>query len=153
MDWERCAVGATDGEITINVAGNHGQSSSVLPMLSACSDAAPTSTYVATETVRLSSLDQLLSGKDLGRSTFLKVDVQGYESAVLEGATGLIDAGAFVGMQLELSLVPLYEGAMTWREGVDRVEAFCMTLMAIQLAFRDPRTGQMLQVDAVFFRS
>jgi hypothetical protein len=40
---------------------------------------------------------------------------------------------------------------MTYREGLDRAESLGMTLMGLDPVFADPATGQLLQVDAVFF--
>jgi hypothetical protein len=81
----------------------------------------------------------------------LKIDVQGYEGAVLDGASSLFADGSIVGLQLELSLVPLYGGAMTYREGLDRAESLGMTLMGLDPVFADPKSGQLLQADSVFF--
>lgn len=153
--WEviQCAVGDSHTDVTINVSGNAGLSSSVLPMLESHTAVAPESRYVGTETVEQHRLDALLPqlGIKPDRRIHLKVDVQGYERAVLDGATELFRSGAIVGLQLELSLVPLYDGAMTYREGLDRAEALGMTLMGLDPVFSDPKTGQLLQADAVFF--
>lgn len=153
--WDvlKCAIGDAKTEVTINVSGNAGLSSSVLPMLEAHASVAPESRYVGTETAEQNRLDTLLPtlGVNPGCRTYLKVDVQGYERAVLDGAAGLFSTGAIVGLQLELSLVPLYDGAMTYREGLDRAEALGMTLMGLDPVFADPKTGQLLQADAVFF--
>ena len=154
-NWDvyRNAIGDTRGEVTINVSGNSGLSSSVLPMLDTHLIAAPNSRYVDTETVGQERLDSLLPKMGVGEHnrTFLKVDVQGYESAVLEGASGLFADGAIVGLQLELSLAPLYAGAMTYRAALERAEGFGMTLMGLDPVFSDPTSGRLLQVDAVFF--
>lgn len=154
-DARQCAVGDAKSEVTINVSGNAGLSSSVLPMLDAHTDVAPNSRYVATETVAQERLDSLLPELGVGPDsrTFLKVDVQGYERAVLDGASGLLANGAIVGLQLELSMVPLYAGAMTYREGLDRAESLGMTLMGLDPVFADPKSGQLLQADAVFFKA
>lgn len=154
-NWDvlQCAVGDAQTEVTINVAGNAGLSSSVLPMLESHTAVAPESRYIGTETVEQHRLDALLPSFGMGpeRRIYLKVDVQGYERAVLDGATELFKTGAIVGLQLELSLVPLYDGAMTYREGLDRAEALGMTLMGLDPVFSDPESGQLLQADAVFF--
>ncbi|WP_328351403.1 FkbM family methyltransferase [Mycobacterium sp. NBC_00419] len=152
-DTHRCAIGDTNGEVTINVSADAGLSSSVLPMLQSHTDAAPQSRHVSTETVSQKRLDQVLPTLRVGPThrTFLKVDVEGYESAVLDGASDLLAAGGIVGLQLELSLVPLYEGAMKYREGLDRAEGLGMTLMGLDAVFADPESGQLLQADAVFF--
>lgn len=154
-NWDvyRHAIGDATGEVTINVSGNAGMSSSVLPMLDTHLTVAPDSRYVATETVRQVRLDSLLPqlGVGAGHRTFLKIDVQGYEGAVLEGASGLFADAAILGMQLELSLTPLYAGAMTYREGLERAEDLGMILMGLDPVFSDPKSGRLLQVDAVFF--
>lgn len=154
-NWEalQYAVGGSGGEVQINVSGNAGLSSSVLPMLEAHTNVAPQSRYVRTETVRQECLDVLLGdlGVGSGVRTFLKLDVQGYEREVLQGASRLLDSGAIVGMQLELSLVPLYSGAMSYREALDFADGLGMDLMGLDPVFADPDSGRLLQVDAVFF--
>ncbi len=154
-NWEvlQCAIGDAESEVTINVSGNAGMSSSVLPMLKSHTDVAPDSRYVRAETVAQERLDRVLPALGVGPDsrTFLKVDVQGYERSVLDGASALLADGAIVGLQLELSLVPLYDGAMTYREGLDRIEGLGMTLMGLDPVFDDPKSGRLLQADAVFF--
>ena len=154
-DWEvlRSAAGDKDCEIKINIAGNAGASSSVLAMLDTHADAAPDSRYVGTEVVSQRRLDGLLPKLGIGPAhpAFLKLDVQGYEAAVLDGAVELFDTGAIMGLQIELSLVPLYAGAITYMEGLERAERAGMSLMGILPGFSDPRSGRLLQADAVFF--
>jgi FkbM family methyltransferase len=152
-DVRRCAVGASANKVEINVAGDAGKSSSVLEMLPSHTKAAPNSRPVGSQTVDQDRLDRLLPimGVDAGSRVFLKIDVEGYENHVLDGAAGLFADGNVVGLQLELSLVPLYSDAMTYREGLDRAESLGMTLMGIDPVFADEETGQLLQTDAVFF--
>lgn len=153
--WEahRLAAGDTTQQVTVNIAGNSALSSSVLPMLDTHVAAAPASRYVGSEVVSQRRLDMVLPalGVDPGGRTFLKVDVQGYEERVLDGAASLFDDGVIGGVQLELSLVPLYAGAMSYRQGLDRAERLGMTLMGLDPVFADPQTGRLLQADAVFF--
>jgi hypothetical protein len=118
-------------------------------MLNTHTDVAPKSRYIGTETVTQERLDRLGVGPD--SRTFLKVDVQGYKRAVLSGASDLFADDAIVGLQLELSLVPLSDSAMTYREGLDRAESLGMTLIGLDPVSADPQSGQLLQADAVFF--
>jgi hypothetical protein len=83
--------------------------------------------------------------------TFLKIDVQGFEKQVLAGAKSTIDDHC-VGMQLELSFMPLYEGSMLIREALDLVYSLGFTLTGLLPCFMDARNGRMLQADGVFFR-
>lgn len=151
-DCQQCALGDTDGTITINVAGNAGASSSVLPMLKSHQEAFPPANYIGTEKVSIRRLDSV--APEVLRSDdqfFLKIDVQGFERQVLAGAKSAVNDRC-VGMQLELSFLPLYEGSMLVREALDLVESFGFTLMGLMPSFADPRDGRMLQADGIFFR-
>lgn len=147
------AVGDTDGSVTLNIAGNNGESSSSLPMLDRHVAGDPTTAYVGTEECRSVRLDTSLP-ELLGASLepfFLKVDVQGNEMKVLEGCRGLIDRGLLHGMQVELSFVELYEGATRWRDVFDFAESQKMELVFLRPGFSDPY-HYLLQADAFFFR-
>lgn len=152
-NWEvhrRCAVGDHDGEVEINVAGNS-VSSSILPMLESHSSAAQGSAYIGVERVPLVRLDTVapayLSDK---RTAFLKIDTQGFEWHVIEGAMQVLPT--FRGILCELSLVPLYEGQHLWMDVIDRLQSAGFTLWSLQPGFTDPRDGRTLQLDAIFFR-
>ncbi|WP_204080592.1 FkbM family methyltransferase [Mycobacterium riyadhense] len=152
--WEcrRYALGDTDGNISINVAGNAGESSSVLPMLKSHQDAFPPANYVGTEEVPIRQLDSLAA--DLLGPTelaFLKIDVQGFEKQVLAGAAATVQDRC-VGLQIELSFLPLYEGGMLIREALDIAYSLGFTLTGLQPCFTDMRNGRMLQADGIFFR-
>lgn len=146
----RCAVGDHEGEIEINIAGNS-VSSSVLPMLEAHASAAAGSAYVAAERAPLVSLDAV-AGDYLGAGSrpFLKIDTQGFEWQVLDGATRTLQRAR--GVLCELSLVPLYAGQRPWRDVIARLEAEGFELWSLQPGFTDPRDGRTLQMDAIFLR-
>ena len=153
-DWElapRMAIGAKEGTISLNVSSNS-VSSSLLPMLDAHANAAPASRYVDAELVPMAPLDSLASGYFREDSVvLLKIDTQGYEDEVLRGAVETLSR--VVGVQLELSLVPLYAGQRLMPELMEEMTGRGFELWGISPAFADPRTGRMLQVDATFFRS
>lgn len=151
-DCHRYALGDADGTIAINVAGNAAQSSSVLPMLATHQNALPSANYVGTEDVPIHRLDsvvtQILRPAD---RIFLKIDVQGFEKQVLAGSRSAL-TDRCVGMQLELSFVPLYEGGMLIREALDLAYSLGFTLTGLLPCFTDLRDGRMLQADGIFFR-
>ena len=148
----RYACGDRAGDVSINVAANTGASSSVLPMLRRHVEAAPNAGYVRTEMVPQCRLDDMIPtlGVEAENVLFLKLDVQGYEQQVLDGAAGVIDQVA--GIQIEMSLVPLYEGAMGYTDVLDWMRRYGYALKLVIPGFWDQRTGQQLQVDGVFFR-
>lgn len=151
-DCHRYALGDADQIISINVAGNAGHSSSVLPMLKSHQDAFPPANYIGTEEVPIHRLDsvapEILQPSDV---TFLKIDVQGFEKQVLAGSKSTVNDRC-VGMQLELSFLPLYEGGMLIREAFDLVYSLGFTLTGLLPGFTDVHTGRMLQADGIFFR-
>lgn len=150
--WEvapRMALGERAGTTTLNVSANT-SSSSVLPMLEAHTAAHPAARYVASEEVPLRRLDDAVGERLAGRTVFLKVDAQGYEREVLAGAAETLTR--VVGLELELSLVPLYEGQELYLELIQRLAGLGFELHAVDPGFTDPRTGRLLQMDGVFFR-
>lgn len=150
--WEvaNLALGDRNAQATLNVAGNS-CSSSLLAMLPAHLDAAPQSAYVDTEEVTVRRLDAVFGDyRENARSIYLKIDVQGAEREVLAGATGIL--GEIAGVQLEMSLVPLYAGQALFPELLELLTEHGFTLMSLEPGFTDQRTGQLLQADGVFFR-
>jgi FkbM family methyltransferase len=148
---DRMALGAADGEIEINIAANS-YSSSILPMLESHLSAAPASRYLHKEKVPIRRLDDaLVPFVPLDRRIFLKLDVQGYESQVLAGATQLL--AHTLAVQLEMSLLPLYEGEVLM-PGICATMTDCgFELWDFEPSFRDSTTGRLLQIDGIFTRS
>lgn len=145
------ALGDREGTIDINVAGNSEASSSVLPMLRAHVDAAPESAYVGSESVVQTTIDRFMASEGIDRRTYLKIDVQGYEQAVLVGAEESI-ASSVKAIQLECSMVPLYEGAWTWRDALDWLAVRGFEVAIVLPGFTDMRNGRVLQCDFVLAR-
>ena len=144
------ALGERNGDAVINVAGNL-WSSSLLPMTRQHEAAAPASPYVRDEAVRLARLDSLNVVGPQDRA-YLKIDVQGAEGAVLDGAARVIER--IVAAELELSLTELYEGQdlfWTLYERM-RVEGFGLVWLG-ESVFRNPATDEILALDGIFVRS
>ena len=147
---ERCALGAAPGEANMNVAQNS-FSSSLLPMLATHSDAAPESVYIGHDLTRVITLDSVFDHYGVGSErVFLKIDTQGYEKQVLDGARASLPR--IMAVQLELSVVPLYESQSLYRHFFAFFEEAGFTLWSLSPGFTDRRTGQLLQFDAVFVR-
>ena len=147
----RMALGDRDGTTTLNLAANS-FSSSVLTMLPSHVSAAPESRYIGTETADLRKLDSI--GAEFATETeriFLKLDVQGFESSVLQGAKEFLRQ--VVGIQIELSLVPLYEGETLFHPMLHKLEEEGFEMWSIVPGLVDPKTKRLLQVDGIFFRN
>ena len=148
--WEvrNRALGSSPGDAEINVASNS-DSSSLLAMDERHVAAAPQVGYVATETITVARLDDELAD-DPARRPFLKLDTQGFEREVLAGGPTMLERA--VGLQLELSFVPLYAGGMLVDEAVALAYEQGFVMAAVEAGFSDP-SGRLLQADGVFVRA
>jgi FkbM family methyltransferase len=142
------AVGPRSGPATMHVAANDGASSSLLPMLDLHAHAAPEARFVAEERVDVSTLDDLVRPQ-LGDvdSIFTKIDVQGYELKVLESGPETLGMSSLV--QLEMSLLPIYETAPTYQEVLHFMEQNAFQLVGLEPIFAAP-TGVLLAADGLF---
>lgn len=150
--WEslQFAVGAEPQTATLNIAGNWA-SSSLLPMNTRHSVAEPRSGYIGSERCEVVTLDGL--GRPLiepSDRAYLKVDVQGSELDVLKGAERILDQVEVI--QVELSLLPLYDGGPLLGSMVRYLDERGFGLLGVAPAFVHPTTGAILQVDGIFAR-
>jgi len=84
-------------------------------------------------------------------SIWLKIDVQGFELSVLKGAGDFLRKAAAI--ELELSLVPLYEGQPLMCDLIRFLNENGFSLVAMQEIFSDPETRETLQIDGIFLKS
>jgi FkbM family methyltransferase len=150
-EWKvapRMALGSVSGETVIHVARN-GVSSSELHMNLTHQSAAPDSIYVDVESVILNRLDTVCSFA-LDDRLLLKIDVQGNEKAVLEGAAGAIKhCRAII---VEMSLVPLYDGQSMAIELWEYLISLGFQAHHFNPGFKDSQSGRLLQMDGIFAR-
>jgi FkbM family methyltransferase len=150
-DWVavHSALGSATGRETINIASNS-DSSSMLPMEAAHRSAAPHVDYVGQEEITVARLDDVAPDHlSEGSRPFLKIDTQGFEKEVMAG--GAATLASCVGLQLELSFVPLYAGGMLVDEAITLAYEHGFRMVGFSQGFTDPR-GAMLQADGVFVR-
>ncbi len=101
------ALAATTGTADLHVA-RADDSSSLLPITALQVATFPGTDEVGRVAVTTARLDEVVRADDLERPVLLKIDVQGGEIGVLQGATGMLDAVATV--LVECSFEELYEG-------------------------------------------
>jgi FkbM family methyltransferase len=151
--WEvapRMALGNSEGEVSIHLSRNS-MSSSILNMLPQHELGAPDSVYIGKETAPLAQLDSVaFSYLRQASSVLLKIDAQGYEDRVLAGAHTVLER--IRAIQIELSLVPLYEGQVLFDEMRKRLGSLGYELTAMFPVYVDEVTGQTLQIDGLFVR-
>lgn len=147
-DARQVALGPEPGEMSIHVSSN-GTSSSLLPMLDRHREAAPWVEVVEDVQIRVERLDDEVADQVEGRRSMLKIDTQGFERQVLAGGPRTL--AAVTALQLELSLVPLYEGGMLIDEAISMAYDHGFQMVGVEQGYAAP-TGEILQVDGVFVR-
>ena len=100
-------VGSTLSELDLYVSKNDGLSSSFLRMNRIHETLFPNTDAASTIKVPIVTLDNHLIIKE-SKKTFLKIDTQGFESEVLEGARELLKKIQLI--QIEVSVINLYDG-------------------------------------------
>ena len=145
----RCALGAAEGTADMNIAGNS-ESSSLLPMLQRHVEALPISAYTGTENVNVLRLDDFVKTNLAGYdgAFALKLDVQGFEGSVLDGAAQTLPRVTVI--YTEMSLCPLYENSPTFIDLYARIVGSGFRCVGISPGFIDRERGEVLQVDATF---
>jgi FkbM family methyltransferase len=151
-NWQalNIGLGECDEDRLLNVAANS-QSSSFLPMLDAHKRAAPESLYEREERTAVRRLDGIFDNYcGPGDAAFLKIDTQGFEKYVLEGARGKLGAVPLV--QLECSLVPLYQGTNVVEDMIGYMRGLGYDPVHVLPTFYHHDSGHLMQADVVFLR-
>lgn len=147
------AFGEEAGTTTIHLSQNC-HSSSLLPMLDAHLESAPESAYIGEEEIQVRTLNDFwyeYGSTYTNRGIMLKIDVQGFEKYVLAGATDFLPYVSMV--QLEMSLVGLYDHEMLYQEMIDYLRSLGFgKLLSLMPGHSNPKTGRLLQFDGVFGR-
>mgnify|MGYP001186937310 CR=1 FL=1 len=151
-NWEvfNFALGDIEEETEINISQNS-LSSSIMNMEKEHLTSEPKSKYIRREKIAIKTIDNL-DNEILKKfkNIYLKIDTQGYEEKVLNGATNLIRL--IKGLQLEMSIYPMYEGQLLFNKFYEKIENLDFELWDIERAFSNPESGKILQIDAIFFK-
>ncbi len=145
----RVAASDADGEIALNVTEDS-RSSSPLRRNARFADR-PGWAPRGSERASARRLDGLAS--ELlrpGERPYLKLDVQGYERAVLDGAGEAL--ARFEGLEIELSVTPLYEGQTTLAEMLPLLAALGFAPVSLEPILLDD-DGLLVELDGVFARA
>jgi hypothetical protein len=101
--------------------------------------------------VPLTTLDTYFKEKiPEANNVYLKIDVQGYEEAVLLGAVDFLKQVRV--LQLEISFIPLYDKSPVYYKLMEKLEQLGFSFYSFIPAFSDYKTGQIFQVDAIYIK-
>ena len=144
------ALGDNEGLANINVS----QSlvfSSILPQLPAATTFSSEAQVVRSESVRIARLDDIFAELPKSKAAFLKIDTQGYERQVLLGANERLSS--FLGVQMELPIMHLYEGTWKFHEAVAYMSDLGFEISNIMpVNYDQADTVSLVEVDCIFRR-
>lgn len=146
-----CALGERSEEKPIHIWPGDSKFSSFLEAKPGADAFTEETDAYATELTKVETLDSVINNcaKPNDR-IFLKIDTQGYERQVLAGAEQLLRR--LVGLQLEMSIFPLYEGQAVLDEMIAMLRKRGFALWFLQRGLADFSIGKTAEVDGVFFR-
>jgi FkbM family methyltransferase len=143
------AFGDREGPAEFHVNA-HSHSSSVLRLADGHRAAFPEAVEARTIGVPMTTLDKFFAGREMPQPLLLKLDVQGYEAKVLAGGAAILERVTWV--VAETSLRRMYEGEALFLDLTELMKRRGFKFLRPVGSLPDPRTGEMLQVDALFER-
>lgn len=149
--WEtrRVALGARPALQSLNVTVSTSVSSFLTPT-AAYQERYGGGVVARTEEVEVKRLDDIFDEVTKpSERVFLKIDTQGYDLDVIEGAAGCIDR--LVGIQTELSVLPIYEGMAGYLTALSVIRDLGFTPTGMFTVERD-NDLRIEEFDAVFVR-
>lgn len=141
---EEVAIGDRPGSLKLNVS-EASNISSFLEVKDEYVAGRPPARVRRTERVPVATIDDLMH-EETYRRVFLKTDTQGYDLKVLAGARRTLDRT--IGIQIELSVVAIYEGMPSYVEAITLLRDLGFVLTGM---FRVP-SFQVHEFDGVFLR-
>lgn len=153
-NWYTCNYGLGNKEELkkINISENS-VSSSILTILPSHLESSHSSKVISEEIISLKTLDSVFEHFSTFSDSkiWLKIDTQGYEKFVLDG--GMKSLAKISVVQLEMSLVPLYENEMLYDDMIIYMNSLGFILFSIENGFYSKKTGQLLQIEGIFVKS
>lgn len=145
------AIGNQNIKSEINVSQNF-VSSSILAIKDLHTNAEPESNYIRKENIFVKKLDDIFdSVHKYEKGIFIKIDTQGYEKEVINGAKETLKSKV-TGLQIELSISPLYEDSYDYLYFISILNQMDFELCSIEPGFYDKKSGKLLQFDGIFFK-
>ena len=130
--WEiysKCALGNFDGNININEAK-----------------------MVKKETCPIYKLDTVINELKLQNVNYcMKIDTQGYEKFIIEGAKEYLKNCKI--LYCEVSLKEVYNSAPLWFEVIDILKSQGFEIASIENGFTEKLNNNLLQADIIFVRN
>ena len=146
-EWEvykPVALGNQNIDNFINISKNS-VSSSILDISDEHVENAPDSIFVEKQSIQERKLDDIFPELNLKeKNLFLKIDTQGYEFKVIQGAEKIAKR-ILKGILVEVSLSQLYEGQKDWLDVIDFIKSKGFSLWSIDEVFQTKKMEKLFR--------
>ena len=147
---QKTAIGDFEGNIDINISKNS-QSSSILEVTEKHLEAREDSLKIGIEKVKITKLDNIFQMYyKKNENFFLKIDCQGYEQKILDGAQQSLKN--ISGIHMEISFDNLYIDQPFWKNIINKVESLGFEIWNIERGFENKKNSKILQCDFTFYK-
>ena len=151
--WEvapRMALGDRDGTVTVNISAESDMSST-LDFTEEMQGLLDDSGYVGAEQAEIARLDTVFD-RFVGPKArvLLKVDTQGTERQVVDGAGDALDRITL--LQLEMSIVPVYQGEPSYLDTIAWLAGRGFQPVLFIPGYFNRRTARLIAMDGIFAR-
>src|SRR5690606_11801026 len=139
-----------DAPVTLNVSADSDMSS-VLDFTAEMAELLDSSAYIGTEVASQARLEAVFGKYVLApERVLLKVDTQGTEKRVLDGARGVLRR--ITAIQCELSIVPVYRDEPSYLDVIRFLHEFGFEPVLFIPGYFNRRTARLIGMDGVFVR-
>lgn len=151
-NFEAVNVGMSDepGEVDFEV-NDFSPSSSLLSITKKATEAFPETAHTSKIRVTLTTLDSWAEQRTLKEPLLIKMDVQGLEDRVIRGGLATIARSDVI--ISEVSFTRMYDGQPLFDDIYSQMRSLRFRCAGMVTPLYHPRTGEILQADAIFVRS
>jgi FkbM family methyltransferase len=147
---ENYALGDFNGETEINISENS-VSSSILDINNEFMKIVPESRFIGHEKIKIRTIDSIIDDfYNAGNKLFIKIDAQGFEKNIIEGAKRSLDK--VEGFQLELSINHFYKNSIDFFEMLNYMNSLGYRLVSLETGWHNNSTGEMMEIDGIFLK-
>jgi FkbM family methyltransferase len=144
------ALGNIEGQSEI-IKNDFSPSSSILEMEKTHKEIFPFTENEAKETIEIKRLDDFIKKHDLKQNILLKIDTQGYEISVLEGAIETLKMVKLI--IVETSFIRLYKNQPLFIDVFNYLRNLNFEYFGSWDQLLDVRNGKPIQQDAIFIKN
>jgi len=149
--YPRCAIGNSDGNININIS-NYSLSSSILNFTDIHKMAKPEAKTIGVENCPIYKLNSIAKELKLyEKDFFMKIDTQGYEKFVIEGASECIKNCKII--FCEVSLKEVYKNQDLWFTIINLLRDKGFEIASIENGVFAEKKNYLLQADIIFIKN